>query len=612
MDFDIILPKLYLKGETSFDHNKYPLVECISCLVTETTDGIFDLDLEYPLKDKKNLSGLLVRGNIIKCPISTTDARGEQLFTIRTRTPSISNNSVKIYAQAIARRDLDLNMILGFKTTPGVTRKQAIQLLLSKCVEPHNYIVGNLDTNTVTSINLGLDEKTGTIIDYVDLNGVSPRKALLAEDSNSVFKAWGGEIIYNNFELNMVDERGIDNSFEIRSGKNLEELEQTIDDTDLENLATAILPVSSDGYYLPNSEIIYSPNVSVLGKIFKKTTYDDVSLAVNTAEGLNVLYAQLRERVQKDFDNGIDKLKINNTVKFTQLANTEEYKNYAILEKCEIGNNVTIKYYEPYDIEKKTYIEAVGRVLKIKFNVLTNRIEEVEVGDRKKKNIITTINNTASATTTINDKVNETNVKVKDAVTESKNYSDDIKVVLEARDTEIEASVTNETANRVSAINILDGEIKERVTTADYNAEIDILVGQIEAKVEKEGFGAYLKMFYNEIMASVYDGTNHTVTLNSDGLSVGNGAFTIRDINGNIIFRINTNGAVGMKDLDMVNGSKDMFYNTLYSMDYVSFHEVKVTRLTIDESDFYITIDGDSGYSLNEAIDKRLEYQGLI
>ncbi|OOM17225.1 hypothetical protein CLSAB_19450 [Clostridium saccharobutylicum] len=398
--------RLFLKNSTDFNNNKYILNECLSCVVTESTDGILDLDLEYPIKDKKNLSNLLVRGNIIKCPISTTDSRGEQLFTIRTRTPNTYNNSVKIYAQAIARRDLDLNMVVDLEVPLGTTRKNAIQMVLSKCAETHNYTVGNLDTSTNTTVNLGIDEKTGNIINYIDINGISPRKALLAEDTNSIFKAYGGEIIYNNFTIDMVDERGTDHSFEIRSGKNLEELEQVIDDTSTDSLATAIMPVSSDGVYLPNHEIIYSPNADVLGKIFQQITFSDVKLVNNTQEAFDVVYAQLRERVQKKFDDGMDKLRINNTVKFTQLASTEEYKKYAILEKCEIGNNVTIKYYEPFDTEKKIYIEAVGRVLKIKFNVLTNRIDEVEIGDRKKKNILTTINSTTSTASSAEAKVN--------------------------------------------------------------------------------------------------------------------------------------------------------------------------------------------------------------
>jgi phage minor structural protein len=193
-----------------------------------------------------------------------------------------------------------MNMVLGLEVPAGTTRKGACQQLLSKCVEPHNFYIGNLDTNTNTNINLGLEEKTGNVINYLDISGISALKAFLSDSENSIFKAWGGEIIYNNSEINMVDERGTDHNILIESEKNLEELQQDIDDTDTENFATAVLPCSSDGVYLPNSEIIYSPNAAILGKVFKRIVFDDVTLATNTPEAFEVVYTQLRERQVKD------------------------------------------------------------------------------------------------------------------------------------------------------------------------------------------------------------------------------------------------------------------------------------------------------------------------
>ena len=100
MDRDANEIKLFTKNETNFDHNGKILNEATSCFVTESLDGIFDLDLEYPLNDKKQLSGDLVRENIIKSVFSQTDSRGEQLFTVRKRSLNTKNNRINIYAQA--------------------------------------------------------------------------------------------------------------------------------------------------------------------------------------------------------------------------------------------------------------------------------------------------------------------------------------------------------------------------------------------------------------------------------------------------------------------------------------------------------------------------------
>lgn len=586
--------RLFVSTETNFNHNKWILNETLSCYVTETTDGIFDLDLEYLLNDKKGLNKYLIRGNIIKCPISTTDSRWEQLFTIRTRKVNTKDNKVTIYAQAKARRDLDLNMVLGLEVPAGKTRKEACQMILDSCIEKQGYYIGNLDTNTNTSINMGLDSDTGNVINYLDISGVSPRNAFLgsSDEEKTIYNAWGGEIVYNNFEINMVDERGRDHDFEIRSGKNLEELEQDIDDTDTENFATAVLPCSSDDVYLPNSEIIYSPNAAIVGKIFKKIVFDDVSLVDDTQEALDAVYAQLRSRVQRKFDDGLDKLKINNTVNFTKLGDTEEYKDFNMLEKCEIGNNITIKYYDTHDCDKKVYIEAVGRVLKIKFNVLTNKIEEVEIGDRKKSSIITTISNTFSTTSTLKDKINTNSKNIKAAVKESKDYTNTIKAELEVNDESIIAKVEDYNGKITTQLGVMSGQIQARVTSDTFNSEIDILDGKIESKVEKNQFGSYIEQNVSSVVETIKDVTgSYTCTFNSNGLTVQNGGLIVKDDNGNVVLQFK-DGIVWAKDLDMRSGNAtdkgSIFYNTLANMEEVSFQNLKVVSAVIPE-DTYIS-----------------------
>jgi phage minor structural protein len=620
MDINTNEIKLFTKNETNFNHNGKILNEATSCYVTESLDGIFDLDLEYPLNDKKQLSGDLVRENIIKSVFSQTDSRGEQLFTIRKRSLNTKNNRINIYAQAKARRDLDMNMVLGVETTSTMNRKQASQMLLNKCVEQKGYYIGNLDTNPNTNINLGLDETTGAVINYLDISGISALKAFLSDSENSIYKAYGGEIIYNNFEINMVDERGTDNNILIESGKNLEELQQDIDDLDTENFATAVLPCSADGVYLPNSEIIYSPNAAALGKVFKRIVYDDVTLVSDTPEAFNVVYAQLRERVQKDFNNGLDKLKINNTIKYIQLLNTEEYKPYAKLftEKCEIGNNVTVRYYMTND--KTKYIDAVGRVVKIKFNVLKNRIEEIEIGDRKKKSVLDVITNTTSNVTTVNNKTNTNKSEIKkvkkstsdlrteftvadgkiSAIVEEGEISgswvlrkDSLETTFKKTDSYSKFTQTSEQVDAVVEQGDYTGTWKLRadsVETAfrdtDSNTRLTQNTEQIDAVVQQGSSTGTWKLRADSVMQAINDDSGvHSTTLNSDGLSVKNGAFTIYDDSGNVIFRINTNGAVGIKDLDMMNSNLDeysYFYQTIRNMQNLRFQDISCNSIYIN------------------------------
>lgn len=553
--------RLFNKNETNFDHNGWILSECKSAIVTETVDGIFDLDLVYSLNDSKQLSQYLVIGNIIKCPLINTDSRGEQLFRIRTRKPNTKNNEVNIYAQAIARADLMKDFVLGVEVPAGKTRKEAIGMILSNCVEHKDYYVGNLDTNTNTTVNLGIDEDTGEIINYLDIAYVSPLKAFLDDSDSaiSIYNAYSGEIIFNNKEINFVDERGSDNIFDINSGKNLQELEQELSDLDSDNFATALIMCSSDGVYLPNNEIIYSPNAATLGKYYKKIVCDDVSLVDDTQEALNVVYDQLRERAQKKFNEGLDKLPINNTVNFVLLKNTEEYKNLSMLEKCELGNNVNINYY-------KANITATGRVTKIKYNALANngegKIEEIEIGDRK-TNIVRIISSISSKANTANTKSDKNKAEIK----KNKKDADKFKVTMEARTNNIELSVENETKNRVAAINVLDGEIQERVTNDTFESYRKQTAEEIDQMVKEDDFSTLIKQNSRSVAIAIKDETETNIIFDSDGQTIKNGALKVYDEDDNLIFYFTTSGHAIVGDIEVKNtGSSSDFYRTLRNM----------------------------------------------
>ncbi|WP_252247451.1 phage tail spike protein [Clostridium sp. ZBS4] len=513
--------KLFEANETNFKHCKWVLSEVLSAYITETTEGNFELDLEYPLFDSKNLSRYLIRGNIISVPCY--DNRPDQLFKIRKANKSTENKVITVYAEAIGRADADNNYIPGLEVPKGKTRKEALQIVLNNRADKRrNYTIGSLDTSTNTNVNLGLDDN-GNIINYVDIADKSLLKAILEESTDStnssIYTAYKGEVIWNNFEINMVDERGKDNSFIIKSGKNLESLEEEISDMD-DNFATALVMKSSDGLFLPNQEIIYSPNANKYDRYFYKTiTCDDVSLEdlitenssdKDIEEAKKVVYEQLRERAAKQFANGIDKSPTNYTVNFIQLADTEEYKDYAKLKKCELGNNVTTIY-------SSIGVKAEGRIIRIKYNVLTKKIEEVEIGDRLKKSIVDNINNTENKVDNVEDKVNN-----------NKNDLKKTKVTMEKYNNSIVLKVEN--------------------LSKDTMAKIEVLEKEIVAKVSEDDMWSLIEMNPSKILFAVNDEKNETdVTITTDGLGIYKGKIQIYDENDNLVFKIREKGGINSR-----------------------------------------------------------------
>lgn len=503
--------KLFDSNETNFKHNKSVLSECLSAYITEDIEGTMELDLEYPLFDDKGLGKQFSIGKIIKSPIY--DNRPDQLFKIRKPTISTSNKSISIYAQAIGYADLESNIILGCHIPPGTTRKNAINMLLNARQQKiRNYHVGDLDTSTNTNVNLGLEEDTGNVINYVDIDYKSPLKGLLDDSENSIFKAYKGELIWNNFELNMVDKRGSDNKFTIRSGKNLQDLEKEISDMD-DNFATALVMCSSDGLYLPNNEIIYSPLASQYDRYhYKVIKCDDVSLedliTENSTEqdienAKQIVYEQLRERAQKFFNEGMAELLGNYTINFLELAKSEEYKNYASLTNCSIGNEVTTIYPE-------LNMKVTTRVTKIKYNVLKDEIEEITVGNIKKD--------------------------ITDSVISTENKVEEVKK--DATNTKFSLKKSN-----------------KKIT-----ASIEALDDKIELKISQEDMWSLIEMYPEKILLAVNDEKNGTdVIIDTEGLKVYKGKFKIFNESGSKIFSVSKNGYV-MTDAGIeigANGDND-------------------------------------------------------
>lgn len=521
--------KLFDSNETNFKHNKNVLSECLSAYITEDIEGTLELDLEYPLFDKKNLSKQLSIGKIIKAPIY--DNRTDQLFKIRKPTISTSNKTVSVYAQALGYADLDRNIVLGCHIPPGTTRKQAIGMLLNaRQQKTRDYHVGELDTNTSTNVNLGLEEDTGNVINYVDIDYKSPLKGLLDDSENSIYKAYKGEIIWNNFEINMVDKRGSDNKFTIRSGKNLQDLEKEISDMD-DNFATALVMCSSDGLYLPNNEIIYSTLVSKYGYYYKVIKCDDVSLEdlitenstdEDVEKAKQIVYEQLRERAKKYFDEGMAELLGSYTINFLELAKSEEYKDYAQLTNCSIGNEVTTIYPE-LDLKVTT------RITKIKYNVLTDEIEEITIGNIK-KDITDSINSTSNTANTAKNTATDAKTKVKKVSKDLNKTKHNITVKFEEYDEGLRAMVTEDT------------------------------------------MWSLIQMNPDKILMSVNDEKNGTdVIINVEGLEVHKGKFRMFDMDDNVVLVCNNSGGIVTSSAFCVADDCGSILNATYGAKMITF-----------------------------------------
>lgn len=462
------LIRLFRSTETDFTHNEWILNEIISCKPSEAINDDYTTELEYPLEDSKNISSNLVVGSIVSIP--TIDSRPDQLFRIIDKDTSITTITVQMQAKLLA--DLKENRVRAMTLT-GLTRKQAIQSVLNSCLDTHPYIVGNLDTNTNTNVIVNIPEGSAL--------------SAIIGDKNSILSEYGGEFIVNNNTIDIVDSRGSDNGVIIEYGKNISSISEKINNTDL---ATVLIPKSGD-YRLPEYSI-ESPRVNQ----YEKRYFKDVDMNLNIWDGkdekkddqvtIEEAYTLMRSTCNKMFNvDKVDQLTFNYTVDFVQLSQTEEYKNYAILETVNEGDTVTIKH-------KKLNLNLQGRVNKISYSVDSEgnkTIDTVEIGFARKN--ITDI--------------------IKDTVKQIKFAKDEITLA-------VNNSITK------------------------VNTQLKLQDGKISAVVESEDGGMTWQLSKSAFIVACTGASNSNVTIDANGLTVNNNKIRLKNSSGDTVFYVNTKG----------------------------------------------------------------------
>lgn len=144
--------------------------------------------------------------------------------------------------------------------------------------------------------------------------------------------------------------------------------------------------------------------------------------------------------------------------------------------------------------------------------------------------------------------------------------------------------------------------------------QIKQLSNEISSKVDEDDFGSLIQQNAKSITATIYGETNNSVKLNNDGFTVDGEAFTVMG-DGQIAFRFNKSGTGAIQDLRIVDTSKGSgFYTTLQNMDEISLEgQLKVNnRFVIRDRDFYITLNGETGFSFTQAVRAILSDEGLI
>lgn len=202
-------------------------------------------------------------------------------------------------------------------------------------------------------------------------------QAINGENDNSFRNRWGGEMLFDNFDIYINNRIGGDYGVRVNYSRNMEDVNLIID---RDNIVTRAYPRAFDGIMLPE-KYVDSPLINKYPIVCED--YIDMSdLKLKDPNGENdegfdteeELYQAMRERMKKLYEGGLDKPKISGNVKVAMLENSIEYKDFKGLVNIGIGDTVTVNHKD-IDIDMKT------RAITIEWNLVTKKYENVEFGD---------------------------------------------------------------------------------------------------------------------------------------------------------------------------------------------------------------------------------------
>ena len=330
------------------------LPECIEATVTQERNGAFTFRMRVPMSAKRYPE--IKIGGIVKAKVD--DESDLQMFRISKISKPISG-IVTVDANHISY-DLGKTSVLPFQTVGAAATMAQLKARM----------IGGTAFTLSTDINNPSSAFSNTKPQSL--------RALLGGQQGSVLDVFGGEFVFDNLQVILKAHRGNTTGIELRYGKNITDLKQ---DENIENTYTAVMPYAIDS----TGNAVVGDLQFVLEDAEPKILNLDLSSSFqSTTEAQTITVERLNELAQAYIQsNNIGVPKTSITVSFINLAQTEEYKDIAPLERVRLCDTVTVNY-------EKLGVSATAKVVRYEYNVLTERYNSIDIGDVR-SNLASTI-----------------------------------------------------------------------------------------------------------------------------------------------------------------------------------------------------------------------------
>lgn len=424
-------PRLYPPTAAAWDTNGLgALSDCISCVVEETLNGPFELEMQYRLNGL-HYADITLRSIILAKPNPTSRPQPFRVYKISRPI----NGVVTINAQHLS---YDMSGIV---------------------IEPFNApslasALEGMKTNAVTENPFEYETDKTVISDFV-VSYPSSARSLVAGQRGSLLDTYGGELEFDRYQVKLWAHRGKDNGVTIRYGKNMTDVNQEEDGS---GVYTGVYP-----YWYSEEEgsvDLGSSYVPVEGEFdFTRILLLDLTEEFENKPTAEELTQKAQEYIS-NHDPGVPT--ISTTVSW--------YQSRDFVENVNLGDVVGVYF-------SRLGISAKAKIVKTRYNALQNRYESVDIGSVRSSiaGTIVSMDQGVSSVTQY-------------TVTETRRITKELEMTADSLRSAISDSAQNTTQLIQQSQAIIMEALQEYATTGDLEqlrssmqSRFEILAGQIEA-----------------------------------------------------------------------------------------------------------------------------------
>lgn len=335
-----MIPILYEKTERSFINNGLcRLHDMVSCEVTEERNGVYECNFVYPV-DGANYEKIQC-GRIIG--VIHDDTKTIQPFDIVSYTRPI-NGLVTFHCVHISYRLTGYTM-----RASNVSNIQEAMVALTQAGTPFNFDYEVMRFGYMSAAN-GIP--------------LSVRQ-FIGGAQGSMLDTYGGEILWDKFNVTFTKNRGRLTDFKIRYGLNMVNYEE---EADFLGTYNQCLPYWTDGTNTIYGDVVSSGFNTYMGRDICMPL--DLSDKFETAPAKADLEAKALQYMQ---NNQTHLPRQNIKVDFVRLQDTGEYEQFENLLECNLCDSIGV-------IFPRYGMQGTFKIVRVVYDVLAERYKEMELG----------------------------------------------------------------------------------------------------------------------------------------------------------------------------------------------------------------------------------------